>query len=346
MNVCRIGIIGAGRIGKIHAENICRHLPSFQLIGIADPYIDLNWAQSLNIALFTSDVEEIIHHPNIDAVLIASPSTLHVQQIIAASRAKKAIFCEKPIGLSEAEIHSCLQVIQSQNSLLQIGFNRRFDPNFANICTRVQEGEIGRPQLIRITSRDPACPSKEYIKTSGGIFMDMTIHDFDMARFLCGSEIVEVYAAGANLIRPDFAEYHDVDTAIIQLCFANGALGVIDNSRQAVYGYDQRAEVFGSKGMLLAHNQSQHTVECWNEQDKRAAIPPYFFLQRYQASYIAELQAFYQAWAHAQPSPVNGYDGLQALRVACAAQQSLVAHQPVAVWQENQSHISHEQQYE
>lgn len=331
METCRIGIIGAGRIGKIHAENMYRHLPQFQLMGIADPYMDLNWAETLNVSLLTADCDEIIHHPDIDAVLIASPSSLHIEQIMAAIRAKKAIFCEKPIGLSEEEIRTCLSEVESQHTLLQVGFNRRFDPSFAYLQERVQAGEIGQPHIIRITSRDPACPSLDYIKTSGGMFMDMTIHDFDMMRFVCHSEVVEVFAIGAVLIKPEFAEYNDIDTATIHLRFANGSLGVIDNSRQAIYGYDQRIEVFGSKGMLLAHNQNQHRVETWNTTGRSKALPPYFFLERYHIAYIAELKAFYQTWVNAKPSLVSGEDGLQALRIAKAAQHSLMTQQLVRI---------------
>ncbi|MDP1603353.1 MAG: inositol 2-dehydrogenase [Legionella sp.] len=326
--VCKVGIIGAGRIGKLHAENI-RHLPQFSLTAIGDPALDTAWASSLQIPFTTKDTDEIINHQGIDAIIIASPSTLHIEQIKAASNAGKAIFCEKPIGLIEADIQSALQVVNANNSLLQLGFNRRFDPSFAALQQRIKQGEIGAPHIIRITSRDPACPSKEYCATSGGIFMDMTIHDFDMARFLSSSEVVEVYATGAVLINPDFEAFNDVDTAIVQLRFANGALGVIDNSRQAVYGYDQRIEVFGAKGMLLAENQHENGVKYYSPEIIKSAKPLYFFLERYQQAYLDELRAFYDAWVNKTPSPVSGSDGLQALRIAKAAQTSLETKQPV-----------------
>lgn len=331
MKTCRIGVIGAGRIGKLHAENICYRLSQFTLAGIADPFINLEWAQSLNVPLITTNCDELIQHPDIDALIIASPSSLHTKQIVAASLANKAIFCEKPLGLTEEEIQTCLQTVDEQKALLQIGFNRRFDPNFASIQHRVQAGEVGAPHFVRITSRDPASPSKEYIKTSGGLFMDMAIHDFDMARFLTGSEVTEVYATGSVLINPDFAEFNDVDTAVIQLRFQNGALGVIDNSRQAVYGYDQRIEVFGPTGTLLAKNQIQHAVQYWSRNEIRNSNPLYFFLERYEEAYIAELEAFYDAWLLGKPSPVSGQDGLQALRIAMAAKKSLQTHQPVTI---------------
>ncbi|HAT1595162.1 TPA: inositol 2-dehydrogenase [Legionella pneumophila] len=328
---CRIGIVGAGRIGRLHAENILFHLPQFELVAIADPQIDRNWAQKLGIAIVSTQSEDVLCHPDLDAVLIASPSHLHLEQIITASLHGKAIFCEKPIGLNEEEIEKTLNIVKNNNTLLQLGFNRRFDPGFANIQKRVQLGEIGAPHILRITSRDPACPSKEYCATSGGIFMDMSIHDFDMARFLMQSEVVEVYATGAVLINPDFEQFDDVDTAIIQLRFANGAFGVIDNSRQAIYGYDQRVEVFGSGGMLLAENQLEHTVSRYSANATDSAKPQYFFLERYHQAYLAELNAFYSAWNDNRTSPVSGLDGLQALRIAKAAKQSLETRLPVVL---------------
>ena len=333
MKLCRIGIIGAGRMGQLHAENICNRLPQFKLEGIADPYLDLKWAQQLNIPFIATQAEDLIQHPDLDAILIASPAPFHIQQVMMASKEKKAVFCEKPLGLTEEEIESCLKVVEQQGTLLQIGFNRRFDPSFANLYARVRKGEVGIPHLLRITSRDPAPSSKEYIKTSGGIFMDMAIHDFDMARFLMGSEIVEVYAQGSALVDPYFAECHDVDTATIQLRFLNGALGVIDNSRQAVYGYDQRVEVFGSKGALLANNQFENTVIAMTESHTQLAKPLYFFLERYQEAFIAELHAFHRAWMHDEQSPVSGQDGLQALRIARACKESLETRKPITLHQ-------------
>lgn len=326
---CRLGIIGAGRIGKLHAENIKHQLPCFDLQAIADPCLDRDWAARLGIPQLFSSAEDILQHPGLDAVLIASPSHLHASQIKAASAANKAIFCEKPIGLPEDDIAGMLALIDQNKSLLQIGFNRRFDSNFSNLQQRVQQGEIGQVQLIRITSRDPACPPKGYVATSGGMFLDMTIHDFDMARFLSGSEVVEVFASGAVLIDPDFETYDDVDTAIIQLRFANGALGVIDNSRQAVYGYDQRIEVLGSEGMLLAKNVLNNTVEGFSKQQTQQANPNYFFLERYQQAFVEELRVFHTAWVNKAKSPVSGWDAYYALGIAKAAKQSLKTRQPV-----------------
>jgi len=328
MKRCKIGILGAGRIGKLHAENIVKHLPQFSLIGIADPFIDKDWAHQLGIAKIETDTYALLQVEALDAILIASPSSLHTEHVIAASQAGKAIFCEKPLGLTVAEIEKVMAVTTQNHSLLQVGFNRRFDPTFAKLQKQVQAGDIGTPHLVKITSRDPACPSKEYCRHSGGIFMDMAIHDFDIARFLTGSDVTEVYAAGAVLINQDIAEFDDVDTAIIYLRFKNGALGVIDNSRQAVYGYDQRIEVFGAEGSLQASNVTEHGVVHLTKSGTRHANPLYFFLERYQAAYLAEMQAFYTAWNDNQPSPVSANDGLQALRIATAAKQSLQMNQP------------------
>ncbi|OGT57573.1 MAG: inositol 2-dehydrogenase [Gammaproteobacteria bacterium RIFCSPHIGHO2_12_FULL_43_28] len=329
MKKCRIGIIGAGRIGKLHAENIAYRMPQFQLMGMADPYLDETWAKRIGFPMITKNIDDLINHTEIDAILIASPSHLHVEQIMKVSTAGKAIFCEKPMGLAIAEVENALAMVNKNKTLLQIGFNRRFDPNFANIKKRVLQGAIGKPQIINITSRDPVCPTEEYCKTSGGMFMDMTIHDFDMARFLAGAEVTEVYAKGAVLINPDIAKYGDIDTAVIQLTFANGALGMIDNSRQAVYGYDQRAEVFGSLGSLMAHNQTEHAVVQLSKTGTYHSNPLYFFLERYEAAYLAEMQAFYHAWLNHEESPVSGFDGLQALKLAFAAKQSLDTALPV-----------------
>lgn len=328
---CRIGIIGAGRIGKLHAENIKYYLPQYELLAIADPYLNKEWADKLSITGQYTHFEEVLFHQRLDAILIASPSNLHMEQIKAASEAGKAIFCEKPIGLNEKEILDALETVQANNTLLQLGFNRRFDPSFAHLHQQVQTGEIGAVHLVKITSRDPVCPTKEYCATSGGLFMDMTIHDFDMARFLTQSEVIEVYATGAVLINPDFEALDDVDTAIIQMRFANGAMGVIDNSRQAVYGYDQRIEVFGKEGMLLANNQLKHSVIHYANTFTEQANPEYFFLERYHQAFRAELNSFYDAWLHNKPSPVSGRDGLQALRIAQAAKQSLVTKLPVSI---------------
>lgn len=326
---CRIGVIGAGRIGKLHAEHIKYHLPQFNLLAIADPNLDKQWAERLSVPSMSHNVDDVLFNSELDAVLIASPSNLHLEHLQAASESGKAVFCEKPIGLNRDDIVSVLKLVNANNTLLQIGFNRRFDPSFANLQKRVQANEIGEPHIVKITSRDPLCPPTSYVATSGGMFMDMTIHDFDMSRFLTQSDVVEVYATGARLINPDFEAYNDVDTAIIQLRFANGALGVIDNSRQALYGYDQRIEVFGANGMLLAANQVEHSVTHYTKSATAAANPLYFFLERYHQAFIEQLHSFYESWVNNKPGAVSGEDALKALDIAIAANQSLETKQPV-----------------
>lgn len=326
---CRIAVIGTGRIGRLHAENITRQLPQFQLVGLADPALDWDWAKSLCVPLCSQDPNELIHADGIDALILASPSDQHVSQLLLAAAAGKAVFCEKPLGLEEAAIQTVLSAFDDRNLLLQVGFNRRFDPHFAALQQRVQAGEMGQPQVLKITSRDPACPPLAYVAQSGGLFMDMTIHDFDMARFILGSEVQEVYASGAVLINPDFESCQDIDTAIVQLRFSSGALAVIDNSRQAAYGYDQRLELLAAKGMLWVDNLKENQLQALAASGHWQAKPEYFFLQRYQQAYINELTAFYQAWATGQPSPVPGLAGLQALRIAKAANRSLATNQPV-----------------
>ncbi|MGE5642747.1 MAG: inositol 2-dehydrogenase, partial [Byssovorax cruenta] len=248
----RFGVIGAGRIGKIHAENLATRIPGAQVSAIAD--VDLKAAQDLtdrlHVPMALEDYHAILSDPNIDAVAICSSTDTHADIIVEAARAGKYIFCEKPIAYDLEKIDAALEEVDKAGVKLQIGFNRRFDPNFRKVRTMIAEGKIGTPHIIRITSRDPAPPPLSYVKVSGGMFLDMTIHDFDMARYLSGSEVEEIYAVAGVMVDPAIGEAGDVDTAIITLRFANGAIGTIDNSRKAIYGYDQRVEVFGSNGMI------------------------------------------------------------------------------------------------
>lgn len=326
-----IGIIGAGRIGQLHAENIIHHFPQISLKAITDIKLDTTWLKTLPIAHTDVNAQGIFNDPEIDAVLICSPAPSHLPLIQQAAAAGKHIFCEKPLALDIKAIQQTLATAKQTGVLLQVGFNRRFDPNFARVKRVVQEGGIGEPHMIHVTSRDPEPPSHDYISSSGGIFLDMSIHDFDMARFLAGSEITEVYATGAALIDPTITELGDVDTAIIQLTFANGALGVIDNSRQAVYGYDQRVEVFGSKGKIMAKNVSATQTEWATADTVKHDLPLHFFLERYQVSYRAELQSFFHAIRHKQAVAVDGQDGLIPVIIGHAAKQSLKNHQPVRI---------------
>lgn len=332
MQPVTIGIIGAGRIGKIHAENIVTAMPRGRLKAVADvnltPRIE-TWAKGLGVAAVHRDPAALLADREIQAVLICSSTDTHADLVIAAAKAGKHVFCEKPIDLTVAKVRAALDAVARAGVKLQVGFNRRFDHNFRRVRDLVESGAIGKPHLIKITSRDPAPPPPEYAAVSGGIFLDMTIHDFDMARFQAGCEAEEVYAAGAVLVDPAIGKAGDVDTAIVTLQFESGALGVIDNSRRAAYGYDQRVEVFGDKGAAAAENDSPNTVRLSTDAGVMADKPLYFFLERYQGAFVAEMRAFLEAVAENQPTPVTGNDGLQDLRLGLAAKLSLAQHRPV-----------------
>ncbi|MCD9023574.1 inositol 2-dehydrogenase [Cohnella silvisoli] len=329
----RIGIIGAGRIGKIHADNLLR-LQQAEVVAVSDlfagPELE-EWAVARGIQSIMKDSGAIIANPDIDAVFICASTDTHVPLIKQAALAGKHIFCEKPISMDIRQTEEAVEAARQAGVMLQIGFNRRFDHNFKRIREHVQSGTIGEPHVIKITSRDPNPPHPDYIKVSGGIFMDMMIHDFDMARYVSGSEIEEVYAQGNVLINPVFAEYGDVDTAIVTLKFENGALGVIDNSRQAAYGYDQRMEVFGSKGNVAVANDHPNTAEISTAAGVYKDNPLHFFLERYNEAYIEETQLFIDCILNGKPVPVDGQDGLQAERTALAAKLSMRLKRPVKV---------------
>ena len=330
----KIGVIGAGRIGKIHVENIARFIPQARLEGIAD--INLNpeqeaWAKALGARIVSKDPQDLLNDPAINAVIICSSTDTHADLCVAAARAGKHIFCEKPVDLSVPKVKAALEAVQKAGVKLQIGFNRRFDHNFARVRQHTLDGGVGQVQLIKITSRDPAPPPPAYVAVSGGIFLDMMIHDFDMARFQAGSEITEVYAAGAVLVDPEIGKAGDVDTALVTLRFANGAIGVIDNSRKAVYGYDQRVEVFGSKGAAVAENDLPNTVKLYNEAGVTGEKPLYFFLERYKGAFVDEMAAFIDAVQNNKTVPVSGEDGLADMYAALAAGKSLKEGRPVKI---------------
>jgi len=328
-----MGIIGAGRIGKLHADNLLSQVEEVRLKGITDPFLDEAWAVSRNIPVAGTDHRILLDDPEIDAVLIGSPSPQHAPQMIECAQAGKHIFCEKPIALDPEVIRNALAEVEAAGVKLQVGFNRRFDPSFAAVQQQVASGALGDPHVIRITSRDPSPPSPEYTASSGGMFLDMTIHDFDMARFLSGSEVTEVHAYGAVLVDPEIGKAGDIDTAVISLKFASGALGLIENSRKAVYGYDQRIEVFGSKGTALADNNTPTSMVVLNESGTVRDKPLYFFLERYQAAFVSEMQAFVNAIRNDTPTPVSGNDGLAPVLIALAANESLRENRPVSISQ-------------
>jgi myo-inositol 2-dehydrogenase/D-chiro-inositol 1-dehydrogenase len=337
MTTLNIGLIGAGRIGKIHGETVARRVPAARLAGIADVYLPAakELAARLEVAgtglRVTADYRHLLDDKQIDAVVIASASDTHARIIEEAAAAGKQIFCEKPIDFDLGRIDRALAAVERAGVSLQVGFNRRFDANFRRVREMVAAGDIGRPHILRVTSRDPAPPPIEYVKVSGGLFLDMTIHDFDMARFLIGSEVREVYATGAVLVDPAIGEAGDVDTALVTLTFENGVIGSIDNSRRAVYGYDQRVEVFGSEGMVAAGNEQPDRVFHANAEGMHASLPYYFFLERYLDSYIAEMGAFVEAVLAGKATPVSGEDGRVPVVMGLAALRSLREKRPVAL---------------
>ncbi|QQO09143.1 inositol 2-dehydrogenase [Breznakiella homolactica] len=330
----RIGVLGAGRIGKIHAENIAYLISQAKLAGIADvkltPEME-TWAKGLGAQNVSGDPMEIIRDPAIEAIIICSSTDTHADLTIAAAEAGKHVFCEKPIDLTVSKVQAALGAVKKAGVKLQVGFNRRFDHNFRKIRELTLAGDIGEVQMVKITSRDPAPPPPAYAAVSGGIFMDMMIHDFDMARFQAGSEITEVYAAGAVLIDPEIGTAGDVDTAMVTLKFASGAIGSIDNSRKAVYGYDQRVEVFGSKGAAAAENDLPSTVRLSTEAGILHEKPLHFFLQRYKDAFADEMAAFVEAVLEDKPAPVSGEDGLADMYAALAAGKSLKEKRPVTI---------------
>lgn len=325
-----IAVIGAGRIGQIHAAHLAQRVSGARLAAVAD--VRAAAAEDLAGRLgarAASDYHSLLADSSIDAVVICSSTDTHAEIIAEAAGAGKHIFCEKPIDHSLRRIDMALDAVQRAGVLLQVGFNRRFDPGFRAARQAVADGTIGAPHLLRITSRDPAPPPIEYVKVSGGLFLDMTIHDFDMARFLMNDEVVEVYAVGDSLVDETIGAAGDIDTAIVTLRFANRALGVIDNSRRAVYGYDQRVEVFGSAGVVTVGNRTPHDAVISGASGVLAATPLYFFTERYAEAYLSEMQAFVDALRERRAPPVSGADGRAPVVIALAAQRSLRERRPV-----------------
>jgi len=331
MNTLKLGIIGAGRIGKVHAASISQQIDQAEVIAVADP--DINeaeqLAEKLGIPKVSADPMEILQNADIDAVVICSPTDTHTNFIELAAGQKKHIFCEKPIDLDLDKIKNVLETVNSAGIQMMVGFNRRFDPNFAKIKALVLEGKIGDPQILKITSRDPGPPPPHYIKSSGGLFLDMAIHDFDMARFIVHDEVVEVYSKGAVMIDDEIGKLGDIDTAITTLQFKNGAMGVIDNSRKAVYGYDQRLEIFGSKGMAKIDNNLPENHELFDRQGSHKSLPLNFFMERYTESYYREMLEFIAAITKGDPLSVSGNDGLLSVAIGLAAKRSVEEKRPV-----------------
>ena len=328
----RIGLLGAGRIGRMHARLVARQVPGLALAAVHDVDADATAtvAQELDVAASAS-AEELMARPDVDAIAICSSTDTHVDLLVAATSTGKPVFLEKPVSLDLAEVDRGLAAAERAEMYVQIGFNRRYDPAHRSVRDAVASGEVGDVHLLRLSSRDPASPPLEYIRLSGGIFLDMTAHDFDLARFVTGSEVEEVYARGEVRIDPAIEQEGDFDTAVVTLRHADGTLTAIDNSRRAVYGFDQRVEAFGSKGVAVSENPLAHTGFVRTADGTRAAALPYFFLERYTSSYLAEWGAFEHAVRAGEPSPVPLQEGRAALVVGLAAEHSARERGPARV---------------
>ncbi len=327
----RFGVVGVGRIGKIHIENLANRIPGAEVVAVSDvaPAELQAVATRLGIARTFADYRDLLNLPEVDAVVICSPTNLHYQMIVDAAARGKQIFCEKPIDLSIEKVVAANEEVARRGVRMMVGFNRRFDPTYQKDRETIAGGLLGRPHVLRITSRDPGPPPEPYIRASGGIFLDMTIHDFDMARYLMGSEVTEVYTRAAVLVDPMIGRAGDWDTAVVTLTFENGAFAAIDNSRKAVYGYDQRVEMFGSEGMVTVTNNTPDTHILCDRVGIHTALPLNFFLERYTESYLREMRAFVDAVVNQTPVPVGGEDGLKAMVIALAAAKSARENRPV-----------------
>jgi myo-inositol 2-dehydrogenase / D-chiro-inositol 1-dehydrogenase len=329
----RMAVLGTGRIGKVHISNLTSNLAGVEIVAVADVSVEMasSVAKQFGVPHVAQDYRELLHRTDVDAVAVCTPTNTHFEIIREAAAAGKHIFCEKPVDLLLDRILEINRLVAASGVQLMVGFNRRFDPNFQKLRETVQAGKIGTPEILRITSRDPAPPPESYLRASGGIFLDMTIHDFDMARYLMGSEVTEVYARAGVLVDPVFRNVEDWDTAVVTLQFQNGAMGAIDNSRRAVYGYDQRAEVFGSGGMVANANNAPDNHMLFDGAGGHCSLPLNFFMERYTESYRREMQAFVDAVRESKPVPVSGADGQAAVAIGLAAAKSAREHRPVAV---------------
>ncbi|EBV0740231.1 D-chiro-inositol-2-dehydrogenase IolG2 [Salmonella enterica] len=334
MKKLRCGVIGLGRVGKMHVENMYL-LPQLDIICAADYFIEemSDWLYSVNITSGYKNYQELLQRDDIEAVFIFTSTDMHEEIVTAAAQAGKHIFCEKPLSMNEDEQASMavLRKVKEKGVTLQVAFNRRFDPQFHEVFELVRSGKIGRPQMIKITSRDPDLLPHDLIKRIGGLIFDFTMHDFDMARFMMQDEVSEVYVKGNTLIDPSLKNIDDVDTLAVMLTFRNGGYALIDNSRRAVYGYDQRVEVFGSEGMAYADNVSESTVKVFNSQHCIMKNPLPDFTVRYRKAYRTEILHFIDSVLHHTPVVCTGEDALLAQRIAIAAQQSLKSGLPVKI---------------
>jgi len=325
-----VAVAGLGRIGKIHLKNLVRNFPEIKVVAVMDVFNESKAiAEEYGVPVFVLTYEELLAVPDLDAVVICSPTDTHADYVVKAAHAGKQIFCEKPLDLSLERVQEVLDIVQTSGVQLMLGFNRRFDPEFKRIRELVENGSVGDPQILKITSRDPGPPPISYIKGSGGMFLDMTIHDFDMARFMSGKKVKEVFAKASVKVDPEIGQAGDVDTAVIILTFEDDSVAVIDNCREAAYGYDQRLEVFGSKGMAQAENHFPNNHRFFTRSGVSGDLPLHFFLERYDASYNQEIREFVDALMSGHDVPVGGKDGLISLAIGLAAKRSVVENRPV-----------------
>lgn len=331
MKKLKFAVAGLGRIGKIHLDNL-RQMENVDVVAVMDPMEESReYARKKNIPFITDSYEDMLTAGPLDCVVICSPTDSHADYVEMAAEKGINIFCEKPLDLSLQRVMDVLEKVEKSGVKLMLGFNRRFDKEFRKLHELVKEGAIGEPHIVKITSRDPGAPPISYIKQSGGLFLDMTIHDFDMARFVVNKEVEEVYAKGSVLVDPAIGEVGDIDTAVITLSYVDGTMAIIDNSREAAYGYDQRIEVFGSKGMVQADNNFHNTHRLYNRQGVQGALPLHFFLERYQEAYKTEMTAFIKGIENGAFMPVGGNDGLMSLKIGLAALKSIQENRPVKI---------------
>tara|TARA_R110000868_G_scaffold131702_2_gene341942 strand:- start:66151 stop:67161 length:1011 start_codon:yes stop_codon:yes gene_type:complete len=331
MTKVKFAVAGLGRIGKIHLENLLQ-MEHVEVVAVMDPIEECRqYAQEKNIPHITSSYEELLVVAPFDSVVICSPTDTHADYVEKAAKAGLHVFCEKPLDLSMQRVVEVLKVVKEANIKLMLGFNRRFDKEFRKVHESVKDGAVGKPHLVKITSRDPGAPPVSYIEKSGGLFLDMTIHDFDMARFVVGKEVEEVYAKGAVLVDPAIGKAGDIDTAVVTLTYTDGTMAVIDNSREAAYGYDQRIEVFGSKGMVQADNNYEDSHRLYTNKGVQGALPLHFFLERYAAAYKSEMASYVESLKNGNNVPVDGNDGLMSLQIGLAAIKSLKEKRPVKI---------------
>ncbi|MCF7944766.1 MAG: inositol 2-dehydrogenase [Spirochaetia bacterium] len=327
-----IGIVGTGKIGRLHLDSVINHIPNAEVIHAADPYMPddvKEWLQESGAIRISLDPDEVITDDAVKAIMICSPTDTHAELIVKAAKAGKHIFCEKPVDFNLQRILETMREVKKAGVKFQIGFNRRFDHNFKKMHEIVQSGKIGEPHIIKISSRDPAPPTIEYVRSSGGIFMDQMIHDFDMIRYLTGKEVQFVHSNGSVLVDEAIGKEGDVDTAVVTLGFEGGAIGIIDNSRQAVYGYDQRAEVFGSKGSCMTDNDTATRVSLITDEGVLSDKPPYFFLERYFFAYVEEMRGFVEAVLEDKEVVCDVIDAILPVVIAKAAKQSYETEKPV-----------------